>query len=72
MNKDFYTCREVAELTGLRTPAIQEAVRKGRIKAEKFNGTYLITKEAFAEYLQNRAKNKTKNEEPLNHTRGRG
>lgn len=49
--KDLLTVNELAELLKLMPDTVRNHIRTGKIKAVKFNGAYIITKEE-AERLQ--------------------
>lgn len=46
----YITPDETANRLGLKSDAIRRAIRVGLLKAEKINGRYFITEEAFNEY----------------------
>ena len=54
LTKDIYTTREVANMVGVDTHAITAAIKAGRLKADKFAGAYVITKEELQTYLDYR------------------
>lgn len=54
LNKEIYTTREVARLLDLSPDAIREAIRAGKLKAEKFSRDYVITRKDLADYLEYR------------------
>lgn len=54
LTKDIYTTREVAHMIGVETRAVQAAIKSGRLKADKFAGAYVITKEELKSYLEYR------------------
>lgn len=60
MSKDFYSTKEVAELTGLTDVAIRQYIRRGQLKASKFDRVYMITKEALEDWEKNRTPRKRK------------
>lgn len=50
--KEVYTVKEVAELLGIKAPAVRARINKGNIKADTFNGAYIITKKEVARLLE--------------------
>ena len=54
LDKEIYTTREVARLLDLSPDAIREAIRAGKLKAEKFSRDYVITRKGLADYLEYR------------------
>lgn len=52
MNRDFYSTKEVGELTGYAEVTIRSYIYRGQIKATKFGGCYMITKEDFEQWLK--------------------
>lgn len=54
LDKQIYTTREVARLLDLSPDAIREAIRAGKLKAEKFSRDYIITRKDLADYLEYR------------------
>lgn len=54
MSKDFYSTKEVAELTGLTDVAIRQYIRRGQLKASKFDRVYMITQADLEEWQANR------------------
>ena len=60
MSKDFYSTKEVAELTGLTDVAIRQYIRRGQLKASKFDRVYMITKEALEDWERTRKPRKQK------------
>lgn len=50
INENFYTVAELAEILNLTDESIRVLIRRGKLKASKFNGAYLIEK-ADAERL---------------------
>ena len=51
LEKDLYTAKEAAALIGLSPAAIRAAILAGTLKADKFNHSYIIRREDFADYL---------------------
>lgn len=60
MNKDIYSTKEVAELTGLTENAIRQYIYRGQLEAERFNRVYMITQEALDKWQANRQPRKRK------------
>ena len=54
LEKDLYTAKEAAALIGLSPAAIRAAILAGTLKADKFNNSYVIRREDFADYLEYR------------------
>ena len=54
LEKDIYTTRDIAKLTGLTTKGVTNAIRAGRLKADKLNNSYIVTREHLADYLEYR------------------
>lgn len=49
--KDLYTVKDVAALLDLTQDAIRALIKRERIKATKFNGAYIITKQDLEAFL---------------------
>ncbi len=54
MKKDFYSTKEVAELTGLTDTTIRSYIYRGQIEAIRFDRVYMITQEALDKWLKER------------------
>ena len=54
LEKTIYTTRDIAKITGLTTKGVTNAIRAGRLKADKLNNSYFITRENLADYLEYR------------------
>ena len=52
--KEFYTTKEVAELTGLKDNSIRKYISLGQLKAEKIGRTSIIYKADLDEWLSKR------------------
>lgn len=56
--KSFYTTQELAELTDLTASYIRQLAAGGKIEASKFNGAYIIPREAAEKFIKEREGNK--------------
>lgn len=54
MSKDFYSTKEVAELTGLTDTTIRSYIYRGQLEAERFDRVYMIKQEALDQWLKER------------------
>lgn len=54
INENFYTVSELAEKLGLTDESIRVLIRRGKLKASKFNGAYLIDKEDAERLIKER------------------
>ena len=54
MRKDFYSTKEVAELTGLTDTTIRSYIYRGQLEAQRFDRVYMITQEALDKWLEER------------------
>ena len=54
MKKDYYSTKEVAELTGLTDTTIRSYIYRGQIEATRFDRVYMITQEALDKWLKER------------------
>lgn len=52
--KDLYTVKDVAELLNLTEPGIRANIKSGKLKATKFNNSYIITKADLESFLEDR------------------
>lgn len=52
MKRDFYSTKEVAEMTGLTDISIRSYIYRGQLKATKFDRSYMITKEDLDQWLK--------------------
>lgn len=52
--KELYNVKEVAALLNVLPASVNYYICKGKLKATKFNGAYVITKADLEEYLSNR------------------
>lgn len=50
MEKEFYTCKEVAARYGVCEDSVWSWIRSGKLKALKIGRNYRIPKEALAEF----------------------
>ena len=66
MKKDFYSTKEVAELTGLTNNAIRQYIYRGQLEAERFDRCYMITQEALDKWLSTRVEKPGKRKAGLN------
>lgn len=53
--KDFYTVKEISELAGTLPAAIRAHISKGKLKAAKINGSYIIDREEAERYIAERS-----------------
>lgn len=56
--KDFFTVKDVADLSGTLPAAVRQQIRAGKLKAAKINGSYIIDKAEVERYLEERAGSK--------------
>lgn len=49
--KDIYSVKDVAELLELTEGSIRVSIKKGKLKATKFNGAYIITKQDLDDFI---------------------
>lgn len=54
INEKYYTVAELAEIIGLTDESIRVLIRRGKLKASKFNGAYLIDKEDAERLIKER------------------
>ena len=54
--KDFYTVKEVEKELNIMPPAVRRLIREGKLKASLLNGSYIIDKESYKEFLEKRGK----------------
>jgi len=54
LEKAYYTTREAAQLAGITTMGLREAIRAGRLKARRFGTSYMITRRNLEVYLEKR------------------
>lgn len=52
LTKEIYTTREVAGILNLIPGQIRTDIKTGKLKAEKFGTSYVITKNNLADYLE--------------------
>lgn len=53
--KNFYTVRELADAVKLTPDMVRRYIYSGKIKAEKFNGAYIIPKTVAEEFIKARS-----------------
>ena len=54
LEKEIYSVKEVAKLIDMNPETVRAAIRTGTLKANKFNNSYVIHREALADYLDYR------------------
>lgn len=52
--KDIYTVAELAKLLNIMPAAVRQQIRTGKLKADKFNNAYVITKAEAERYIESR------------------
>ena len=52
--KDLYTVKDIAALLNLTDGAIRALIKRDRLKASKFNGAYIITKQDLKAFIASR------------------
>lgn len=55
LKKEYYTPKELAQLTDLTTDGIRQKIRAGKLKATFINRGYLIDKEEAERFISERA-----------------
>lgn len=53
--KNFYTVRELADAIDVTPDTVRTLIRTGKLKASKFNGAYIIDREAAEAIIKQRS-----------------
>lgn len=51
---NFYTVREVADVLNLTPDAVRRYIYTGKLEAKKFNGAYIIDRDAAEQFIKDR------------------
>ncbi len=62
MNKEFFSTTELAELLGISRIAVYKRIKKGKIKAKKIAGNYVIERKDLGGILDKEFTDKDKKE----------